>query len=162
MNSIGGERELSEAISELDQNKIYKELTAKRIKWNFSTPASPWMNGAMEAIAKITKKVLKTVVRDSLFTEEILATYLTKIESVINGRALIPISDDVNDMEALTPNHFLLGRSNPNVNISISQNNVSNFRTKWKFIQDMLSVFWKRWIVEYLPLLAQKKKNNGT
>ena len=158
MNSIGGERELSEAISELDQNKIYKELTAKRIKWNFSTTASPWMNGAMEAIAKITKKVLKTVVRDSLFTEKILATYLTKIESVINGRALIPISDDVNDMEALTPNHFLLGRSNPNVNISISQNNVSNFRTKWKFIQDMLSVFWKRWIAEYLPLLAQKKK----
>ena len=37
--------------------------------------------GAMEAIVKITKKVLKTVVRDSLFTEEMLAIYLTEIES---------------------------------------------------------------------------------
>ena len=87
-----------------------------------------------------------------------LATYLTEIESLINGRPLIPISDDVNDMDALTPNHSLLGRSNPKVNIPISQDNISNFRMKCKFIQDMLSVFWKRWIAEYLPLLAQRKK----
>ena len=86
-----------------------------------TSPASPLMNGAMEAIIniKITKKALKTVARGSLFTEEMLATYLTEIESVITGRPLIPTSDDVNDMEALTPNHFLLGRSNSNVNISI-------------------------------------------
>ena len=159
-NFIGGVRELHETISELDQNKIYKELAAKRIKWNFSPPASPKMNEAMEAVVKITKIALKTVVRDSLFTAEMLATYLTEIESLINGRPLIPISDDVKVMEALTPNHFLLGGSNLNVNISISQDNVSKFRTKWKSIQDMLSVFWKRWIAEYLPLLVQRKKWN--
>ena len=49
------------------------------------------MNGAMEAIAKITKKALKTVVRDSLFTEEMLATYLTETESLINERPLISL-----------------------------------------------------------------------
>ena len=87
-----------------------------------------------------------------------LATYLTEIESLINGRPLIPISDDVNDMDALTPNNSLMGRSNPKVNIPISQDNISNFQMKCKFIQDMLSVFWKRWIAEYLPLLAQRKK----
>ena len=112
------------------------------------------MSRAMEAIVKIIKKVLKTVVQDLLFTEEMLATYLTEIESPINGRPLIPISDEVNNMETLTPNNFLLGRSNPNVDISISQDNVSNFCTNWKFIHDMLSVFWKLWIADYLPLLA--------
>ena len=75
-----------------------------------------------------------------------LATYLTEIESFINERPLIPINDDVNHMEALTPNH------------RIPQDNVSSFRTKWKFIQNMLSEFWKRWIAKYLPLLTQKKK----
>ena len=64
------------------------------------------MNGAMEAIVKITKKALKTVVRDSLFTEEMLATYLSEIESLINGRPLIPISDDVNDMGSLITNYW--------------------------------------------------------
>ena len=118
------------------------------------------MNGATQAIVMITKKALKTVVRDSLFTEEILVTYLIEMESLINRRPLVPISGNVNDMEALAPNHFLLDRSNPNVNISIPQDNVSNFRVKWKFINDMLSVFWKRWIAEYLPLLTQRKKWN--
>ena len=87
----------------------------------------------MEAIVKITKKALKTVVRDSLSAEEMLAIYLTEIESLINGRPLIPISDDVNDMDSLIPNHYLLGKNNPNVNISIPQDNVSNSRTKWKY-----------------------------
>ena len=32
MNFTGGERELREAISESDRNKIYKELAVKRIK----------------------------------------------------------------------------------------------------------------------------------
>lgn len=95
----------------------------------------------MEAIVRITKKALKTVVRDSLFTEVMLLTYLTEIEPIINGRPLAPISDGVNDIKTFTPNHFLLGRSNANVNISIPQDNVCIFRTKWKFMQDMLSAF---------------------
>ena len=104
------------------------------------------MNGAMEAIVKISKKALRTVVRDSLFTEEMLATYLTETESLINGRPLILINDHLNDMEALTPNHFLLGKSNPNVTISISLDNVSNFRTKWKFTQECYQYFGNdRW-----------------
>ena len=76
------------------------------------------MNGAIKDIAKITKKALKTVVSDLLFIEEVLAMYYTEIESLINERSLIPISDDVSDMEALTRNCFVLGRSNPSVNIS--------------------------------------------
>ena len=40
-NFTGGEREQRKTISELNQNKVYKELAAKRIKWNFSRPASP-------------------------------------------------------------------------------------------------------------------------
>ena len=105
-------------FSELNHIKIYKELAAKRIKRNFSPPASPWVNGAIKDIAKITKKALKTVVSDLLFIEEVLAMYYTEIESLINERSLIPISDDVSDMEALTRNCFVLGRSNPSVNIS--------------------------------------------
>ena len=68
---------------------------SKRIQWNFSPPTSPQMNGAIEAIVKNTTKALKTVIRDPLFTEEMLAIYLTQIESFINKRLLIPISDNV-------------------------------------------------------------------
>ena len=109
---------------------------------------------AIEGNLKITKKALKTVVQDTLFTVEMLARYLTEIKSLINGGPLIPFSDCVSNNEALTPNHFLLCRSNQNVYILIPQDNVSNFCTKWKFIQDTLSVFWKRWIAEYFAVLT--------
>ena len=157
-NFEGGERELREAIEKLDQTKIEKELIAKRIKWNFAPPLTPWMNGAMEAIVKITKRALRTVIKNSLFNEEMLATYLTEIESLINGRPLVPISDDINDLEALTPNHFLLGRANANVYNSPATNNITCYQSKWKFIQEMVSFFWKRWIAEYLPYLTERKK----
>lgn len=118
-----------------------------------------WM-GLWKLLLRSQRKCWKLLFEICYLQKEMLATYLLEIDSPINGRPLIPISDDVNSMEALTPNNFLLGRSNLNVNIPISQDNVSNFCTNWKFIQDMLSVFWKQWIADYLPLLVQRKNWN--
>ena len=73
------------------------------------------VNGAMEAIVKITKKHLNTITRNHLFNEETLPTYFTEIESIINGRPLTSLSDDINDFEALTPNHLLTGTAHPNL-----------------------------------------------
>ena len=47
---------LAKPLKSLDQDRIEAELTPQKINWNFSPPVSPWMNGAMEAIVKITKK----------------------------------------------------------------------------------------------------------
>ena len=99
-NFISGQSELQEEISELEQNKIYKELATKRVKWILSPSASPWMNEAMDAIVRITRKALKTVAQDLLFIEEMLVVYLTDTEFLIKGRLLL--SDDVNNIEALT------------------------------------------------------------
>ena len=63
------------------------------------------MNGAMKAIVKITKKHLNTITRNHLFNDETLCTYLTEIESIINGRPLTHLSDDINYFEVLPPNH---------------------------------------------------------
>ena len=84
------QRELAKSLKSLDQDRIEAELTPRKINWNFSPPVSPWMNGAMEAIVKITKKHLNTITRNHLFNEETLHTYLTEIESIINGRPLTP------------------------------------------------------------------------
>ena len=37
------------------------------------------------------------------------STTMCIVEQTLNARPLTPISSDVNDLEALTPNHFLLG-----------------------------------------------------
>ena len=39
-----------------------------------------------------------------------LSTFITEIESVLNSRPLTSVTDDLNDYNVLTPNHFILGR----------------------------------------------------
>ena len=115
----------------------------------------------MEAIVKITKKHLNTITRSHLFNEETLHTYLTEIKSIINGRPLTCLSDDLNDFEALTPNHFLIGTANPNLLICPVEKpgDIVNKR-KWKSVQVALESFWQRWIREYLPIITTRKKWN--
>ena len=40
--------------------------------------------------------------------EETLHTVGVETEAVLNSRPLTSVSDDLNDYEALTPNHFLI------------------------------------------------------
>ena len=51
-NFTDTQRELAKSLKSLDQDRIEAELTSEKIKWNFSPPVRPWMNGAMETIAK--------------------------------------------------------------------------------------------------------------
>lgn len=113
-NLTGAQTELAKSLKCLDQDRIHMELTPQKINWKFSPTVHPWTNGAMEATVKTIKKHLNTIIRNHLFNEETLYTYLTDIESIINGRPLAPNSDDINDFEALTPNLFLIGTANPN------------------------------------------------
>ena len=133
---------LAKPLKSLDQDRIEAELTLQKINWNFSPPVSPWMNGAMEAIVKITKKHLNTITRNHLFNEETLYTYLTEIESIINGRPLTLLSDEINDFEALTPNHFLTGTGNPNLLICpVEKPGDIIIKRKWKSVQVALESF---------------------
>ena len=92
---------------------------------------------------------------DRMFNEEALHTLLFKVESTLNSRPITPVSDDINDYEALTPNHFLLGRPTPNYPI---MSETSGLRSKWKQVQGALATFWSRWVKEYLPSLNERSK----
>lgn len=57
---------------------------------------------------------MKTVVNDQLLPEETLHTVLVEAEVIVNSRPLTGVSDDINDNETLTPNHFLIGQASLN------------------------------------------------
>ena len=70
--------------------------------------------------------MLKAVVKDQLLHEDTLHTLLLEIESIVNSRPLTSVSDNINDLEPLTPNHFLIGRSSPNTNFAnITEENLT-------------------------------------
>ena len=55
-------------------------------------------------------------------------------------------SSDVNDLEALTPNHFLLGRS-----VSLVQTNDHSHRRVLRQADCYTELIWRRWLNEYVP-----------
>lgn len=54
---------------------------------------------------------LKRIVGDSKLTYEEMATVLTQIEAFLNSRPLCPLTENPDDLDVLTPGHFLIGES---------------------------------------------------
>ena len=157
-NFIGAERELRNALKELDQTLISSELNRYRIEWKFNPPSSPWMGGVWESLVKSVKRSLKVITRDRVFTEESLYTFLCEVESVINNRPLTPTSDSISDFEALTPNHFLLGTKVTNYALGSFNPCEINYRKNLRAVQAALNMFSTRWFREYLPSLTDRTK----
>ena len=132
-NFTGAQGELAKSLKCLDQDRIVKELTNHKINWNFSPPVSPWMNGAMKAILKTTKKHLNTITRNHLFNEETLTLY-----KYLTGRPITPLSDDINEFETLTPNYFLTRTANLLICPIEKPGDIANKR-KWKAVQVSLT-----------------------
>ena len=77
--------------------------------WKFTPLSSPWIRvggvgGSWESIIKLAKRQLKLVLKDRPLYKESLRTFLINIEFTLNIRSLLPLSDDINYLDALKPN----------------------------------------------------------
>jgi len=157
-NFVGAERELKEAIEGWNNAKIYQELQQKGVKWTFHPPTAAHMSGVWERLVQSAKKHLKAIVGDRLLSEFALRTLLTEVEFIMNNRPIVAASDDPADLEALTPNHFLLQRKVAGFppGVFIREDHLG--RKQWRKVQYLTDAFWKRWISEYLPTLTERGK----
>ncbi|KAJ8033470.1 hypothetical protein HOLleu_23719 [Holothuria leucospilota] len=79
-------------------------------------------------------------------------------EATVNGRPLTHVSDDVKDLEALTPNHLLLLRSGTDFPPRQADKRDVYSKRRWRQSHYLADIFWRRWVREYLPLLQQRRK----
>lgn len=161
-NFVGAMRGLREMREFLDVNKVDIGTACSRrgINWTFSPPGCPHWGGIFEAAVKSAKTHLSRVIGQTSLTFEELTTVFCKIEAVLNSRPLCPMGSDPNDLEVLTPGHFLIGQP-LNALPEYPYTGVKLYRlSRYQMLQQMTQDFWKRWSLEYLHLLQQRVKWN--
>ena len=160
-NFVGADREIREMITFLKQQrtqgKISDFCTSQGIEWRFIPEHAPHFGGLWEAAIKGMKRHLKRVTTNVKLTFEEYMTVLTQIESCLNSRPLVPLNTD-DHIEALTPGHFLIGRSLESLpDLSLSYQSMTVLR-RWYLVQSIVRHFWTRWSNEYLINLRRLTK----
>lgn len=157
-NLVAAERELREAIQEWNQSKILDCLMQKGIQWVFNPPAGSHFGGIWERQIRTVRKVLRSILKEQLVNDEGLLTLMCEVESVLNDRPLTTVTDDPTDLEPLTPNHLLLMKKKPGLPPGLFRKEDSYSRRRWKQVQYLADLFWKRWVREYLPMLQERQR----
>ncbi|XP_055622274.1 uncharacterized protein LOC129765861 [Toxorhynchites rutilus septentrionalis] len=161
-NFVGAHNQLKD-LSKFLKNEEYREKITREcanegIQWHFNPPSAPHFRGLWEAAVKSAKIHLMKVVGDTVLSFEDMSTLLVQVEGCMNSRPLISMSDDPNELEPLTPGHFLIGTTMhqlPDMNVSeIPMNRLK----QWQATQRILQCFWKRWRSEYLTHLQKRTK----
>ncbi|XP_011882599.1 PREDICTED: uncharacterized protein LOC105570189 [Vollenhovia emeryi] len=159
-NFTGADKELRRLFqaSSSDGRRIAHAAATTGIKWSFNPPAAPHFGGLWEAAVKSTKHHLRRVIGDATLTFEEMSTFLAEVEACLNSRPLQALSDDPDDLSALTPGHFLIGAPLLAIPEPSRAEQPANTLSRWRLLQGMRDHFWHRWSQEHLHGLTHRPK----
>ena len=157
-NLVGAQRELRQAIQEWNQAQVKAFLLQKEVTWCFNAPSASHHGGAWERLIRSTRRILLGLTKEQVLDDDGLSTLLAEVESVLNGRPLTKSSSDPQDLTCLTPNHLLLLKDQPSLPPGMFSEADNYVRRRWRQIQYLSDLFWKRWVPEYLTVLQDRQK----
>ncbi|XP_073986068.1 uncharacterized protein [Rhodnius prolixus] len=153
-NFVGATRKLKEISALLNdsqtQEAILRESGRRGVEWHFIPPRAPHFGGLWEAAVKSTKRLLKVTLGLQEPTMECLLTIICQVEAILNSRPLTTVSSSPDDLQVLTPGHFLIMRPMTALPVDGSLTPRAALRSKWTMAQFTVNQFWKRWHKEYL------------
>ena len=126
---------------------------------------APWWGGFFERVIKSTKRCLKKSLGTARVTYEELLTIIVETEGILNSRPLTYVSDEMRD--PLTPSQLVIGRRLLSSHGSAKQpsagyHTVRDLSRREKYLNTVLSHFWKRWQKEYLTELRVHHNCNSS
>ncbi|XP_037957505.1 uncharacterized protein LOC119687303 [Teleopsis dalmanni] len=128
-NFVGARNELAEVKQLFESSQhlknIHQDCLSDGIEWKFIPPRSPHFGGLWEAAIKSAKRLFYSTVGLSILSFEELRTLACHLSTVLNSRPLCSILENPDDLEVLTPAHFLVG--GPLTSISEPNLTMSNF-----------------------------------
>ncbi|XP_073950071.1 uncharacterized protein [Choristoneura fumiferana] len=157
-NLRAADKELKKSMEEIDNEAVKTEAVNNGAQWTFIPPCSPHWGGAWERLIRSVKTALRVILKERAPRDEVLATLLTEVEGIVNGRPLTHVSVEPGSSEALTPNHFLIGSSSNLPPAGMFNDSDLSLRKRWRTAQRLADMYWKRWLKEFLPQLLPRKR----
>lgn len=157
-NFVGADNELQKAFETWKDDEIQREVHTSGTQWHFITPSAPHEGGIWEAAVKSMKHHLKRVMGVQKYSLQGITTLLTSVEACLNSRPLCALSDDHEDTEALSPAHFLIGRSLRLPMHEVTSSPPYSLKRLFMQLQFQIQAFWKKWSNDYLHSLTQMPK----
>ena len=136
------------------------------VDWRFNVPRAPWWGGFFERLIRTTKEALRKTLHQSLLTLGELQTVLCRIEGVINARPLTPMTEDVSDARALSPEDFLRDTSLDSqrgitMEPELEPRPGDSLAARQRYRTQVLDHLWRRWSKEYIRELRGLRRPSG-
>ena len=161
-NFIGAERELKEALKEMDDDKIKAELLKEGVDWIRNPASASNFGGVWERQIRSIRNVMNALLLEhcSSLDDESLRTFMCEAEAIINERPLtVETLSDPTSLLPLTPNMLLTGKTKlvlpPPGKF---QREDVYCRRRWRRVQHVANEFWHRWRREYMQILQERQK----
>ena len=161
-NLVSTNKELKQSLQELNQEHISYHMHRQNIDWHFNPPTASHQGGIWERQIRTIRKILCAILNEqnmkSYRNDEHLRTFMCEVERTINSRPLTRVSDEANDLDVITPNDLLLLNNTATFPPGVFNEKELYSKRRWRQMQYMADIFWKRWTREYLPDLHKRQK----
>ena len=146
-----------------NQPEVSKYFQERSLRWHFIHARSPWEGGFYERLIGVVKKCLSLAMYRRVFDYDSIVTLLKEVMTRVNNRPLTYISSSLEDIEPLTPNHLLYGRTiDPLPPLTSEEEGDPAYENRSQLIkayemQSMnVSKFTKIWAEQYLSALRTR------
>ena len=83
-NFVGADRELRNAVQQLESFEMHNAMLKRSIVWNFNPPAGSHQGGVWERVIRSVRKVLYGLVADCVLNDESLHTFIAEVDRIFN------------------------------------------------------------------------------
>ena len=105
-NFVGACNELQAVLKPSDASPVKRYLLKEGCEWLFNPPHASHTGGAWERMIGVARRVLEAMLADvspKHLTHEVLTTLMAEVSAIVNARPLVPVSEDPDAPEVLTP-----------------------------------------------------------
>ncbi|XP_025153571.1 uncharacterized protein LOC112588299 [Harpegnathos saltator] len=106
----GADREMRSAHAHAVKHPGFADrLATDGTTWRFIPPAAPHFEGLCDAVVRSVKSHLKRCVGSHSLSMEEMYTFLCRVEACLNSRPIAALSESIDNYQAMTPGHLLIG-----------------------------------------------------